>query len=148
MAKVTGGDKLEAYLRDIASKLERTPTVEVGWIDGATYPETGTPVALVAATNEFGRPKQPPRPAIRNMIADKSKEWPRQAGALLKANDFDGPRTMEQMGAAIKGQMQEAIATYSGPALKPETIKRKGSDKQLVDRGIEIAGIDYRLKED
>lgn len=146
MATVTGGEKLEAYLREMASKLRQPAAVDVGWMDGATYPETGTPVALVAATNEYGRPGQPPRPAIRNMIAEKSKEWLQQAGDLLKANGYDLTRTMEQMGAGIKGQMQEAITAYSGPALKPSTIQRKGFDKQLVDQGIELAGIDYRVK--
>ena len=145
MAKVTGGEKLQAYLREMAAKMRQPASVDVGWLDGATYPD-GTPVALVACTNEYGRPGQPPRPAIRGMIADKSPEWGRQAGELLKANGYDLARTMEHMGAAIKGQMQEAITAYAGPALKPSTIQRKGFDKQLIDQGIELAGIDYQVK--
>ena len=145
---VTGGDKLEARLKEIAANLRRASTVEVGWLDGATYPETGMPVALVALINEFGSPAhgQPPRPAIRNMIAAKSTEWRDKFAVLLKANDHDAARALALMGEIIKGDMQQAITDYSGPPLKPSTVVRKGFDKQLVDRGIELAGIDYRVK--
>ncbi|WP_345822902.1 hypothetical protein ABC766_32220 (plasmid) [Methylobacterium fujisawaense] len=144
---VTGGDKLEARLKEIASGLRRASTVEVGWLDGASYPD-GTPVALVALINEFGNAphRQPPRPAIRNTIAAKSTEWRDKFAVLLKANDHDTAKALALMGEIIKGDLQQAITEYSGPPLKPSTVTRKGSDKQLVDRGIELAGIDCRVR--
>lgn len=147
MVTVTGGNKLEARLKEIAANLRRASTVEVGWLDGATYPD-GTPVALAALINEFGNAAhgQPPRPAIRNTIAAKASEWRDKFAALLKANSYDTDRALALMGEIIKGDLQEAITDYSGPPLKPSTVARKGSDKQLVDQGIELAGIDYRVK--
>lgn len=144
---VTGGDKLEARLKEIAANLRRASTVEVGWLDGATYPD-GTPVALVALINEFGNAAhgQPPRPAIRNTIAAKSTEWRDKCAVLLKANGYDTGRALALMGEIIKGDLQQAITDYAGPPLKPSTVAAKGFDKQLVDRGIELAGIDYRVK--
>lgn len=144
---VTGGDKLEARLKEIASNLRRASTVEVGWLDGASYPD-GTPVALVALINEFGNAAhgQPPRPAIRNTIAAKATEWRDTFAWLLEANDHDASRALALMGEIIKGDLQRAITEYSGPPLKPSTVARKGSDKQLVDRGIELAGVGYRVK--
>lgn len=53
MSIMTGGDKLEAKLREIAEKAGRANTVRVGFLEGATYPD-GMPVAYVAAINEYG----------------------------------------------------------------------------------------------
>jgi hypothetical protein len=49
----TGGEKLEAKLREIAEKAGRANTVRVGFLEDATYPN-GLHVAQVAATNEYG----------------------------------------------------------------------------------------------
>lgn len=51
--KFTGGDKLEQKLREIAAQAGKANTVRVGFLADATYPD-GTPVALIAATNEYG----------------------------------------------------------------------------------------------
>lgn len=54
MAKTfSGGDKLEAKLREIAEKAGKANTVRVGFLEDATYPN-GLHVAQVAATNEYG----------------------------------------------------------------------------------------------
>src|SRR5262245_47719483 len=53
MARLRGGDKLEAALREISRKVGKPGTLRVGFLSDATYPD-GTPVALVAAANEFG----------------------------------------------------------------------------------------------
>jgi hypothetical protein len=50
---VTGGNKLEAALRNIADKLAKASKVNVGFLEDATYPD-GTPIAYIAAVNEFG----------------------------------------------------------------------------------------------
>jgi hypothetical protein len=49
----SGGAALEAKLREIAAKVGQPHTVRVGFLEDATYPD-GTPVALIAATNEYG----------------------------------------------------------------------------------------------
>lgn len=54
MAKTfSGGDKLEAKLREIAEKAGKANTVRIGFLENATYPN-GLHVAQVAATNEYG----------------------------------------------------------------------------------------------
>ncbi|RUV19957.1 MULTISPECIES: hypothetical protein [unclassified Mesorhizobium] len=145
MVKLTGGDKLAAKLAEISRNLQKAVSVEIGFLEDATYPD-GTPVALVAAVNEFGSADTPPRPFFRGMIADKSSEWPDAVGNLLVANDYDADKTLGQTGAAIKGQLQAAIVAYVGPTLKPATIARKGNDKQLVDTGHMLASVDYAVK--
>jgi hypothetical protein len=155
MVKLVGGDKLTAALDKIAQKVSKAASVEVGFLEGATYPD-GTSVALVAALNEFGsgnkvshqiaRAPVPPRPFFRGMIKDKSGQWPKAVGDLLVANSYDAEKTLDQAGAAIAGQLQEAITQYVGPPLRPSTVKRKGNAKQLVDTGVMLRSVDHVVK--
>ncbi|PBC01735.1 hypothetical protein [Mesorhizobium sp. WSM3860] len=145
MVELSGGDKLAAKLAEIAKSLQKAVSVDVGFLEGATYPD-GTSVPLVAALNEFGSRDTPPRPFFRGMIDDKSPEWPDAVGNLLIANGYDAEKTLGQTGEAIKGQLQAAITAYDGPPLQPATIARKGNDKQLVDTGHMLASVDYAVK--
>lgn len=145
MVAFTGGDKLVAKLAEIAQNVSKASSVEIGFLDGATYPD-GTPMPLVAAMNEFGNEKSPPRPFFRGMIQAKAEEWPDAVGNLLVANGYDANKTLGQTGAAIKGQLQDAIVEYEGPPLKEATIARKGSDKQLIDTSVMLNSVDWRVK--
>ena len=145
MVKISGGDKLQKRLEEISRNANKAASVEIGFLEGATYPD-GTSVPLVAAMNEFGNSKSPPRPFFRGMVADKSPEWPDAVGDLLVTNDYDAERTLDLTGAAIKGQLQESITTFVGAPLSPKTIARKGHDKQLIDTSHMLNSVDYRVK--
>jgi len=143
---ITGGDKLQAALRDMAQKVANPATLSVGFLSGATYPD-GTSVPMVAAIQEYGRPPvQPPRPFFRRMIARYSGEWPEAIGGLLKANGYDAEKALELTGAAVAGQLRQSITDLVDPPLAPSTIRRKGFDKPLIDRGILLASVDYEVK--
>lgn len=146
MNHISGGEKLERYLRDLAKKVSNAGTLEVGFLEGATYPD-GTPVALVAAVNEFGSAANgtPARPAFRNMVAEKSPGWGPAMAECLKQTDNDAAQALELMGEGIKGQLQESIIDFSGVPLAPATIARKGNDKQLVDSSHELNSVDYAV---
>lgn len=148
MAAVTfkGGQALVKRLEEMAKKLGDGGSLRVGFLEGATYPD-GTPVPLVAAVNEFGRPdrNQPPRPFFRSMIAEKQKDWPRALGAVAKNNDYDIDKTLGQMGEGIKGQLQESIRHLDAPLLSPVTVARKGFEKPLVDTGHMMNSVDYEV---
>lgn len=49
----TGGDKLNRALKDLSRKVRNPGTLNVGFLEGATYPD-GTPVAYIAAIQEYG----------------------------------------------------------------------------------------------
>ena len=146
-AVLSGVAKLEQTLRDLAKDVENPATLKVGFLQGARYPD-GTSVAMVAAINEFGAPSrgQPPRPFFRNMIRDKSKEWGPALAVLLKANDMDAKKSLEQAGAAIAGQLRQSITDLTSPPLKPSTIRRKGFDKPLIDTGHMLASVDFEVE--
>jgi hypothetical protein len=138
MATLKGGDKLEAALRAIAQKVSKPGTLRVGFLEGASYPD-GTPVALVAFWNEFGTKKSPTRPAFRNMIAAKSDEWAPAIGHLLPQNNYDVRTTLEIVGEAIKGQLQQSIVDTTDPPLSPVTLMLR---KMFGNHPEEITGKD------
>ena len=147
MASASGGDGLKRVLEGVSAKLGEANEVQVGIMSKATYPD-GTSVALVAFINEYGRSSigQPPRPFFRNMIAAKKSEWPAAIAGLLKATNYNARSTLEQTGAAIKGQLQQSITDLTSPPLKPSTVKRKGFDKPLIDTGHMQNSVDYIVK--
>ena len=146
MVEVTGGERLERTLSDIARLASNAKEVRVGFLADATYPD-GTSVPLIAAINEFGAPSrgQPPRPFFRRMVKAKQKEWPGAIGALLKANNYDAKTTLTLAGDAISGQLRQSINDLVDPPLAPSTIARKGFSKPLIDTSLMIKSVTYQV---
>lgn len=144
MAELRGGTKLERKLAELAIKLSTPGTVRVGFLAGARYPN-GTPVAMVAAIQNYGAPRAgiPPRPFFTNMIKAKSPQWGQAIANLLKSTDYNVDQTLRLTGEAIKGQLQQSIRDTNDPPLKPATIRRKGFSKTLIDTGQMINSVDY-----
>jgi hypothetical protein len=145
--KLSGGDKLEKYLMELAVKVQKPATLNVGFLEGATYPN-GTSVAEIAAYNEYGVPShnQPPRPFFRGMISSKSGNWGKSVGALLKSNEYDAEKSLELMGEGISGQLRESITEFTTPELAESTKQAKGFDKPLIDTGHMLDSVDYEVK--
>jgi hypothetical protein len=147
MASIRGGDRLAMALSKIAQGLSNGGMLRVGFLEGATGPD-GDPIALRAAMNEFGTRHIPARPFFRNMVEEKSPEWPEGIATQLKANDFDAGRALEVTGHAIKSQIQQSIKDTNSPPLAPSTVKRKGFDKPLIETGDMINAVDFEVKSD
>lgn len=147
MATISGGDKLQKALTEMARAVSNGATLRVGFLEKAKYPD-GKSVAMIAAVNEFGAPSrgQPPRPFFRNMIAAKKGEWPSAISGLLKANEYDAAKTLKITGAAIAGQLRQSITDLVSPPLAPSTIRRKGFDKPLIDTGHMLNSVDFEVK--
>ena len=129
-----GGDKFRRRLAGLASQSSGSLKVRVGIFESAKY-DDGTPVAAVAFWNEYGTARIPPRPFIRNTVAAHKNEWPRQAAAILQANGGDMRQTLALLGEGVKGQIVETIQNFKQPANAPATVRKKGFDKPLIDRG-------------
>lgn len=144
-------DKILDALNNIANNLS-DKQLKVGFIDGATYPD-GTPVAMVAATNEYGNPanNQPPRPFFRNAIAEHESEWMDAISrGLQKGVPLDD--VLAVVGEKAVGDVVQSIATLMDPPLSPATIasrKSKGnaSTKPLVDTKVMIRDVHYEVGE-
>ena len=147
--RLSGGDKLETALRELAKKVGSGGTVQVGFPADATYKD-GTSVATVAAIQEFGAPSRniPPRPFFRGMIAEHSPEWAEQLGGILQASEFDTKQSLKRMGGLVAAQLRDSIQQFTDPALAPATVVAKGSDKPLVDTGHMLQSVASVVKDE
>ena len=147
-------DAIDAFLSNVASQLD-SKQVKVGFIDGATYPN-GVSVAMVAASNEYGRPEnnQPPRPFFRNAISDHEKEWADTVSRGINAG-LPVEQVLEVVGAQIQGDVQQSIAQLMEPKLSDVTIllrrtrkdRPNKSTKPLVDTKVMIGDVNYEVSD-
>ena len=132
-----GGDNLRKFF-DEAGK-GGVQSLEVGFFATAKYPD-GTPVASVAAWNEFGTKRNgkthiPERPFFRQAVAQMEKDVPKilKAGIDPEAGVVDR-QLAGQIGAHAQSLVEGRIADLDTPENAPSTIKRKGEGKKpLVD---------------
>lgn len=149
-----------------------TKVAKVGWVKKSAYP-SGTPVAYVAAIQEFGSPVNniPPRPFLRPTIAEKTQEWQvlfaKGAKAIIVGNET--PHTvLEKIGAKAAGDVRRAISQITNPALAEKTIlarinrnskfskiQRKftvnealNTTKPLIDTGIMLGTLTHTVEEE
>lgn len=116
MAEIIGGGKFEQVLSALGERLGKKTQVNVGFLEGATYPD-GTSVATVAAINNFGAPEAgiPARPFFSNMIAENSGEWADKFATVLKSCNYDTDQALELMGNGMMGQLIESIVNTKSP---------------------------------
>jgi hypothetical protein len=121
---LSGGDKLRAMAVAAEKQTTGKPrTLRVGFLENATYPN-GTPVAMIAAIQEYGAPRVgiPPRPFFRTMIAKHKDEWGKGIAGVLAANNYDVEKSLALLGQVIEGQLRQSIIDVLAPPLSPTTI--------------------------
>ncbi|EHE2701359.1 TPA: hypothetical protein RHY09_001142 [Escherichia coli] len=129
---------------------------EVGWMDTAKYPD-GTPVALVAQTQEYGSPARhiPPRPFVRPTVAAEKGNWSRQMGIGVRAV-ASGAHSAEQVFVAIgelaDGDVRMTITQISSPPLEDSTQNARAArglepEKPLQATGLMLASCTSLVKE-
>ena len=133
--KMTGGRKLDKFLRTAGKS--GMSGVRVGFFSTARY-DDGTPVATVAARNEFGDREAniPERPFFRQAIAKMEDGVPAIIrGRIDPQRMVVDDRLANQVGAYAAGQVQERITDLREPPNSPHTTEAKGSDNPLIDTG-------------
>lgn len=123
---------LSSQLERVVARIAQLPAefqgrVAKAGVVGAEHYEDGTPVAYVAAIQEFGAPERgiPARPFFRPTIAEQRDEW---AGLLA-----DGARAvirgattaedvLEGVGLQAAGDIRAKIASIQEPKLSPITL--------------------------
>lgn len=133
--------------------------VQVGFFPEASYPD-GTPVAYVAAIQEFGYPRGniPARPFFRPTVSEKKEAWGRQfAGAMVGTLSGKVPSfasALEQIGGMAAGDVSRTISRVQTPPLAEATIKARQSrkktpgvsEKPLVDTGQMIQAVTHKVE--
>jgi hypothetical protein len=131
-------DAVTAKILELAKKARGS--VKVGFIDNNQAP--------IAFWNNFGHKGNfpaPPRPFFTNMVNDESPKWPNMMAAELKRSKFDGKTTLAFMGEEIEGSLKQSIVDFDSVPLAASTIRRKGFDKQLINKGDMLRSTSYKV---
>lgn len=113
-----------------AMKDLKNANVRVGWFESSKYPDkNSTPVAYVAAINEYGPHKRP----FMQTAADKfDKEW---AASMLQLSKriVNGKMTAEEalelMGMKVGGDIQYQIKQVMAPPLSLITLMARAAKR-------------------
>lgn len=141
--------------------------VKIGWFPSSRYDdEKRTPVAYIAAQNEYGNPNKniPARPFIRPTIAQNNKKWQNIGKRGIKAvinRTSTVSNVLDSIGISIRDDIQRAITRVYSPPLKKSTIEARlarrthsgrlnktqaqSITKPLVDTGYMLATVSYEL---
>jgi phage gpG-like protein len=112
----------------------------------------GTTVVTVAYWHEYGKGNNPQRSFLR--VPFKAKEAA-ISNALVKSfkvvfeEGGDAETQLEKVGILLQNISKQAFRNNgfgTWPALKPSTIKSKGSSKPLIDTGILRGSITYEVR--
>lgn len=102
---------------------------KVGWFESAKY-EDGTPVAYVAAIQEFGDPSHniPPRSFMRTTSKEQTTHWKEiltQGAKLVVKGELTIAALMEMIGLGAAGDIRKKISEITSPPLKVATVKAR-----------------------
>jgi hypothetical protein len=119
-------------------KLKALESVQgkVGWFSSSKYQDS-TPVAYVAALNEYGHDSTPPRPTVRPAVIEHQKEWNQIAlqGTKDILKDKATPHdVMTKVVTAAEEDIAHNLAKITEPKLSPITLvarKYKSQGKEI-----------------
>jgi len=146
---IEGGDRLALALEDISRKLKNNENLKVGFFEDQTY-EDGTPVAMIAAVQDYGSPSLgiPPRPFFRNWAREVPRYCAMRVRALLKENDFDVEKSLSILGEEMAEQLRQSILDTNEPPLADSTVRKKGSAKPLIDTWHMHDSVTFRVNDE
>lgn len=148
-SKVTGGHRLKAFLAQAKTKGFRE--TRVGFFSSARYRD-GTPVAAVAAWNEYGTENRdgsvhtPSRPFFRKAVRVMRKSIRSHLRlAMLHSKGIVDRRTAAGVGLIGQRVLQQSIRSGNWEANAESTRKRKKSSRPLIDTGLMRRSATYKV---
>ncbi|WP_137188418.1 hypothetical protein [Pseudomonas asiatica] len=140
-------------LRGLGNLAKRLTTLartkaEVGFFQGDAY-DDGTPVAQVAAYNEYGTRFHPQRPFMQETLENKTNlqaiiKLMKQAARASILNTGGARSLMQLLGKLVADEIKVTIANYPGHN-SPQTIATKGFDRPLFDTGKMLESVRFRI---
>jgi len=154
--EVSGGSKAAAFLRELRLNLDEADSVDIGFFPEDIHPKNNIPVASVAYMNEMGDPLNtfeghsapiPPRPFMRQTIAENVDQWGQAFYSGLKAVQYHSDPALKGLGSLIQMQIRNSIFNWSSPMNSPLTIKLKGFNDPLVETGFMADHVKVKVHE-
>lgn len=153
--KITQDNSGSEALEKLADQIKKSK-LEVGFFESAKYPD-GTPVAYVAAIQEFGNPagNNPSRPFFRNAISQHGgwKELASKAMTAVVDGRIELNQSLNQMGLKMSADVKDSITDGSYEVLKQSTLDARQSRKRtegvaskpLIDTGQMLQSVTYAV---
>lgn len=120
-----------------------------GFTDIGVHSDEQDELLIIAGANEFGTKNIPARPYIRGFIDSHEadiKELARQYSGEIIDGTISRYEALVLMGQFIEGGIKEYMVNLREPPNAPSTIKKKGSDNPLIDKGHLIGSIRHVVK--
>lgn len=121
--------------------------VKVG-LTASSGSNSGVAVVDIAAFNEFGTQHIPARPFLRNAFDTNERAVRPLAKSLASAvvaGTMTADQVLDRLGLWMQDKIQESIRTafrWAAPNA-PSTIRKKGSSKPLIDKGVLLRSVSY-----
>lgn len=137
------GRRFERMLRELADK-----EVRIGFQHGEAAEEDGTDICDIAMWNELGTEHIPARPFLRKSVDENTAE----INAFLQERKEDilrgapAQQILNDIGNFQHDLIQEKITEGSYPPNAASTIRKKGSDKPLIDTGTMRGSVHYVIR--
>lgn len=143
-------------LDDYIAKVKQKYTIIVGFPKDAIYPpddrrghhdKVGQAVADVAKWNEVGDRKRnrPARPFMAYAEKHNKKEIKRIVSESFTNKALADPNRFEKIGIILVNMVRDSILHGTWKQNAPSTIRKKKSSRPLIDRGIMIKNVMYRV---
>ena len=122
--------------------------VRVGFQAGQATYEDGADLAEVAAFNELGSSDTPARPFMRQSFENHEAELQAACDAANKvlADGGTAQQALQKIGVFAKGLVQQEIVDGGFAPNAETTVKKKGSDKPLIDSGLMRESVNFVIK--
>lgn len=125
-------------IKKMLAELEKKE-IRVGFFENSKYTD-GTPIAYVAAIQEFGYGPIPPRPFMRPAEEANKGKWIKGIAAGVRgviAGNVTLDHALEQVGMVAAGDVRKAIKAVTAPPLAESTVRarqRRKKGKKAVSR--------------
>lgn len=141
--QLEGLEKLDKELKYL-----QTHAVKVGVLGNGSA--NGISVQDYAIFNEYGTSRMPARPFFRLSVGttnaqNEIKEYMKQQVEQIIQGGMSAQQAYENLGTFIVQKIKKTIASGNFAALNPQTVKKKGHSKQLMDTHSLYESINYEI---
>lgn len=137
------GEKFFRQLEELANK-----EVFVGFQAGKVVDDRNVDMAQIAMFNELGTSTAPSRPFLRKSVDENADKINQFCTNQLKTISAGGTaeQCLKQVGVFGVGIVQEKIVDGEYAPNAPSTIRKKKSDKPLIDTGKMRQSVKYVIR--
>ena len=141
--QLEGLEKLDKELKYL-----QTHAVKVGVLGNGSA--NGISVQDYAIFNEYGTSRIPARPFFRLSVGtanaqNEIKEYMKQQVEQIIQGGMSAQQAYENLGTFVVQKIKKTIASVNFAALNPQTVKKKGHSKPLIDTHSLYESINYEI---